>query len=177
MKPKTEKNKQDQYISEVPIKILFHPKEVKILDCWNIELDEPATTEIETLNVRSSCHSLDILKISKDLKINNREHRSLRTFLDGVYGLKLDDRELRKTLLNAHKKFGSGIWLRACPFSLSVHGLCEPKNDYLLIQSGAEAHMKPNGMFIIKHKLLNEYFKSVGSNKRFVKSYIRHKII
>jgi len=183
MKPKTEKDKDRAYISEIPIRMLFHPPEVKILDCWDIKADEPTITEIETLNPRSSCHSLNIIRISKDIEIYDkagkliRIHGSLRTVLDGIYGLKLSDRQLRKSLLNAHKKYGSGIWLRACPYSLSVHGLCKPEDDYLLIQSGAEANMKPDGMFIIKHKLLNQFFELEGSNKRFVKSYVRHKII
>jgi len=183
MKPVTE---DKEIISEIPIRMLFHPKEVKVLDCWDIGLDEPTVTRIETLNIRSSTHSLEILRISEDIKIYKAgkvisEHRSLRTVLNQMFGLQLSDQELRKTLIDAYKKYGSSIWLRACPYSLSIHGLLgfngQPKNDYLLIQSGAETRSKPNGMFIVKHKLLNEYFKSVGSNKRFTKTYTRHKII
>ena len=180
MKPKID-NTNVLNVTELPVKLLFHPREKLTVDCWNIEADEPTTTQIETLNVRASCHSLDILKISKDFKIGAREFRSLKTVLDQMFGLKQTDQQLRRILLDAHRKFGSQAWLRASPFSASIHGLIgfhgQPEQDSLLLQSGAEAHMKPDGMFVIKHKLLNEYFESVGSNKRFVKSFVKHKII
>lgn len=180
MKPKID-DKDVLSVTEIPVKLLFHPKQVITVDCWNIEADEPTTTQIETINVRASCHSLDILRISKDFQIGAREYRSLKTVVDMMFGLKQTDEQLRRILLDAHRKFGSQTWLRCCPYSASIHGLIgfdgQPKQDTLLIQSHSEAWMKPEGMFIIKHKLLNDYFKSVGSHKRFVKSYVRHKII
>lgn len=180
MKPKTDDTNILSVI-ELPVKLLFHPRQKLTVDCWNIEADEPTTTQIETINIRASCHSLNILRISKDLKIGAREFRSLKTVLDMMYGLKQTDEQLRRILLDAHRKFGGQAWLRCCPYSASIHGLIgfngQPEQDSLLVQTHSEAWLKPSGMFIVKHKLLNEYFKSVGSNKRFVKSYIRHKVI
>lgn len=183
MKPKIEGQLDGQsLVTEIPLKLIFHTKQRIIVDLWDIENDEPTTTELDVCNVRSGTHLLSIKSIDKDIEVNGRQFRSMKTFLD-MMGLQASGSEIRKWLLDGYHRFGSSEWVRCCLLSASIHGLCNIKElstpkDKLLIQSHSEAWLKPDGMFIYpKAKLLNQYFELVKSNKRFTKRYVRHKII
>lgn len=177
MKPKVESDESELTTSEIPLKLIYHPKTKITLDLWDIENDEPASTTLECVNIRAGTHLLDVVRINRDVVINGKKFWSMQTFLDRC-GLKATGDQIRKWLSDAYRKYGSTEWIRCCLYSASVHGICEPQEDYLLIQSHSEAWLKPDGMFIIpKAKKCNAYFESVGSNKRFVKSYVKHKVI